>query len=111
MLFRSMNTLFIFVPVILRYVVTMNRTDLNLMDLISISFSSTISRDRKAENHPLMKVICSLLLYARCLSALLISSFLYFLITVNIKALGTLFYFTSFSEKCSYYIKFEVLPI
>lgn len=40
-------------------------------------------RNRKAENRPLMKVICSLLLFALCLSALMISCYEYFLITVK----------------------------
>ena len=38
----------------------------------------------KAGNRPLMKVICSLLLFAPCLSALMISCCEYFLITVKL---------------------------
>ncbi|MCX4300498.1 MAG: hypothetical protein OSJ73_26455, partial [Lachnospiraceae bacterium] len=45
-------------------------------------------RNRKAENRPLMKVICSLLLLAPCLSALMISCCKYFLITVKLRVCG-----------------------
>ena len=50
--------------------------------------NGVLLRNRKAENRPLMKVICSLLLLAPCLSALVISCFLYFLITINPKVYG-----------------------
>ncbi len=40
--------------------------------------NSVLLRNRKAENRPLMKVICSLLLLALCLSALMISCCKYF---------------------------------
>ena len=45
--------------------------------------NSVLSHNRKAENRPLMKVICSLLLLAPCLSALMISCCKYFLINVK----------------------------
>ena len=47
--------------------------------------NSVLLRNRKAENRPLMKVICSLLLLAPCLSALMISCCKYFLITVKLR--------------------------
>ena len=43
---------------------------------------------RKAENRPLMKVMCSLLLLAPCLSALIISCCKYFLINVKLRRRG-----------------------
>ena len=49
-------------------------------------------RNRKAENRPRMKVICSLLLFAPCLSALMISCCKYFLITVKLRFSGLLLY-------------------
>ena len=46
--------------------------------------NGVLLRNRKAENRPLMKVICSLLLLAPCLSALMISCCKYFLINVKL---------------------------
>ncbi len=60
-------------------------------------------RNRKAENRPLMKVICSLLLLAPCLSALMISCCKYFLITVK---LIFLWLFLSFSYTIPVYLLF-----
>lgn len=54
-------------------------------------------RNRKAENRPRMKVICSLLLFAPCLSALMISCCKYFLITVKLTAAGFFLYLQGFS--------------
>ena len=45
--------------------------------------NGVLLRNRRAENRPLMIVICSLLLLAPCLSALMISCCKYFLITVK----------------------------
>ena len=47
--------------------------------------NGVLLRNRKAENRPLMKVICSLLLLAPCLSALMISCCKYFLINVKLR--------------------------
>ncbi len=46
--------------------------------------NDVLLRNRKAENRPLMKVMCSLLLLAPCLSALMIVSFYTSLITVKL---------------------------
>ena len=51
---------------------------------MSVLKNSVLLRNRKAENRPLMKVICSLLLLAPCLSALMISCCKYFLINVKL---------------------------
>ena len=51
--------------------------------------NGVLLRNRKAENRPLMKVICSLLLLAPCLSALMISCCKYFLINVKLRLNGT----------------------
>ncbi len=45
--------------------------------------NGVLLRNRKAESRPLMEVMCSLLLFAPCLSALLISCCKYFLINVK----------------------------
>ncbi len=45
--------------------------------------NGVLLRNRKAENRPLMEVICSLLLLALCLSRLMISCCEYSLITIN----------------------------
>ena len=50
-----------------------------------IQIKSVNEQNIKAENRPLMKVICSLLLLAPCLSALMISCCKYFLITVKLR--------------------------
>ena len=50
--------------------------------------NSILLHNRKAENRPLMEVICSLLLLAPCLSALMISCCKYFLITVKLTVSG-----------------------
>ena len=47
--------------------------------------NGVLLRNRKAESRPLMEVICSLLLFAPCLSALMISCCEYFLINVKLK--------------------------
>ena len=47
--------------------------------------NGVLLRNRKAESRPLMKVICSLLLFAPCLSALMISCCEYFLINVKLR--------------------------
>ena len=47
--------------------------------------NGVLLRNRKAESRPLMKVICSLLLLAPCLSALIISCCKYFLINVKLR--------------------------
>ncbi len=52
--------------------------------------NGVLLRNRKAENRPLMKVICSLLLLAPCLSALMISCCKYFLINVKPRFSGLL---------------------
>ncbi len=49
--------------------------------------NGVLLRNRKAESRPLMEVICSLLLFAPCLSALMISCCEYFLINVKLKVL------------------------
>ncbi len=46
--------------------------------------NGVLLRNRKAESRPLMEVICSLLLFAPCLSALMISCCEYFLINVKL---------------------------
>ena len=51
---------------------------------ISALKNGALLRNRKAENRPLMKVICSLLMFALCLSALMISYCEYFLINVKL---------------------------
>ena len=52
---------------------------------MSILKNGVLLRNRKAENRPLMKAICSLLLLAPCLSALMISCCKYFLINVKLR--------------------------
>ena len=52
--------------------------------------NGVLLRNRKVESRPLMEVICSLLLLAPCLSALLISCCKYFLI--NVKLTGWWFF-------------------
>ena len=47
--------------------------------------NGVLLRNRKAESRPLMEVICSLLLFAPCLSALMISCCEYFLINVKLR--------------------------
>ncbi len=49
--------------------------------------NGVLLRNRKAESRPLMEVICSLLLFAPCLSALMISCCEYFLINVKLRVL------------------------
>ena len=49
--------------------------------------NGVLLRNRKAESRPLMEVICSLLLFAPCLSALMISCCEYFLINVKLTPL------------------------
>ncbi len=51
--------------------------------------NDVLLRNRKAENRPLMKEMCSLLLLAPCLSALIISCCEYFLINVKLRAAVT----------------------
>ena len=53
--------------------------------------NGVLLRNRKAENRPLMEVICSLLLLASCLSALMISCCEYFIIIINHDFQGFLF--------------------
>ena len=50
--------------------------------------NGVLLRNRKAESRPLMEVICSLLLLAPCLSALMISCCEYFLINVKLSIYG-----------------------
>ena len=56
-----------------------------------IQIKSVNEQNIKAENRPLMKVICSLLLLAPCLSALMISCCKYFLNHRKTKASGAFF--------------------
>ena len=58
--------------------------------------NGVLLRNRKAENRPLMKVICSLLLLAPCLSALMISCCKYFLINVKLMVLSVFYFMTIF---------------
>ena len=51
--------------------------------------NGVLLRNRKAESRPLMEVICSLLLFAPCLSALMISCCEYFLINVKLNNAGS----------------------
>ena len=51
--------------------------------------NGVLLRNRKAESRPLMEVICSLLLFAPCLSALMISCCEYFLINVKLNLYWT----------------------
>ena len=51
--------------------------------------NGVLLRNRKAESRPLMEVICSLLLFAPCLSALMISCCEYFLINVKLIVIMT----------------------
>ena len=51
--------------------------------------NGVLLRNRKAESRPLMEVICSLLLFAPCLSALMISCCEYFLINVKLIVWGS----------------------
>ena len=55
---------------------------------MSVLKNSVLLRNRKAENRPLMKEICSLPLFAPCLSALMISYCEYFLINVKLRLAG-----------------------
>ena len=54
---------------------------------MSVLKNGVLLHNRKAENRPLIKVICSLLLFAPCLSALMISCCEYFLITAKLSVL------------------------
>ncbi len=74
---------------------------------MSILKNGVLLRNRKAENQPLMKVICSLLLLAPCLSALMISCCKYFLINVKLKmrwfsANGKYYYSAGHCDKHGY---------